>query len=49
MTVSFKTIEMIDGSESEIAIIEDTDGNVTQMAKELYDEMIAAQENTPTL
>jgi len=47
--VSFITVAGIDGGEIEHAIIDRGNGEFTSMLKSTYDEMIAKQDETPTL
>jgi hypothetical protein len=48
MTVTFIEVETLEGTQTH-AIIDRGNGEFTSMLKSTYDEMIAAQENQPTL
>ena len=50
MTITtIKHINSIDNTEFETVLIDHGNGEFTSMLKSTYDEMIAAQENQPTL
>jgi hypothetical protein len=49
MKIEIITREQIDGTSVDYVLLINEDGSYTSMLKSTYDEMVAAQENTPPI